>query len=121
MKMNIKNYLITILIIYCFLIEYSVSDIPSHCLSSQIMGDWIFYHTEPVPKTLNELYNHKCGLKDHTDKYHINDFNIDLNSFKSSFEIRFYKDHSSEIIRNSNGFDIQNVNLLYIKIKNYLF
>jgi hypothetical protein len=114
--MNSKNYLITLLIIFCFLINHSSCDIPPHCLSSQIMGEWIFYHTEPVPKTLSELYNHKCGIKDHTDKYHINDFNMDKNSFKNSFEIRFNKDHSSEIIKNSNGFDIKEVNILIFLI-----
>jgi hypothetical protein len=99
------------LTVICSLIFSIVSDIPSHCLSSQIMGDWIFYHTNAVPKTLSELYNHKCGIKDHTDKLHIKDVNMDLNTFTYSFEVKFNKNHTSEIINNSNGFNIDKVNI----------
>ena len=105
--MVVKNILITIL--FCTLLHSTVSDIPSHCLSSQIMGEWVFYHTEAVPKTLKDLYNHKCGIKDHTDKATIRDINMDLNTFTKSFEMKFNKDHSAEVVKNSNGFNIEKV------------
>lgn len=103
-----KNILFTI--ICCLLLSSAVSDIPSHCLSSQIMGDWIFYHTEAVPKNLKELYGHRCGIKDHTDKHTIRDIHMDLNTFTKSFEVKFNKNHSTEIVKNSNGFNIEKVN-----------
>mgnify|MGYP002852797093 FL=1 len=43
------------------------SDIPTHCFSHQITGNWVFYQTEAVKKTLPELYNHKCGISKHTN------------------------------------------------------
>ena len=81
--MLVKNIIITI--VFCFLLHTTVSDIPSHCLSSQIMGEWVFYHTEAVPKNLKGLYNHKCGIKDHTNKSTIRDINMDLNLIKQYF------------------------------------
>lgn len=91
------------------MLNYTISDIPSHCLSSQIIGDWIFFHNQAVPKNLKDLYNHKCGIKDHTNKHTISDINMNLNTFKNSFEIRFHKDHKSEILRNSKEFNIEKV------------
>lgn len=111
--MQIKAIIFSIVI--CLLLHSTNSDIPSHCLSSQIEGDWIFYHTEAVPKNLKELYNHKCGIKDHTDKKTIRDINMDLNTFKNSFEIKFHKDHRSEITQNSKGFNIEKVRIFFTK------
>jgi hypothetical protein len=108
-----KNILLSL--VYCLLLNSAVSDIPSHCLSSQIMGEWIFYHTEAVPKTLKDLYDHKCGIKDHTDKHHIRDINMDLNTFTKTFEVKFNQDHTSELIKNSNGFNIQKVKIFIKK------
>lgn len=107
--MLVKNFLLVT--IACLLLQSSLSDIPPHCLSSQITGEWVFYHTEAVPKTLKDLYNHKCGIRDHTDKLHIKDVNMDLSTFTNSFEIKFNNDHSSEIIKNSSGFSIDSVKI----------
>jgi hypothetical protein len=39
------------------------SDIPTHCLKSQVIGKWNFELSNPSPKSLSELYQHTCGHK----------------------------------------------------------
>jgi hypothetical protein len=39
------------------------TDIPTHCLKSQVIGKWTFSLTHPAPKDLSGLYKHTCGHK----------------------------------------------------------
>ncbi len=98
------------LFVILFLFKFSKNDIPTHCLSHQIVGEWIFYQTEAVSKELSELYNFKCGIKDHTNIEEIDKFNMHINLFKNSIKIRFNKNHEAQIIE-SKGFSM-NSNVL---------
>ncbi len=93
--MYVNNVLI--IISTAVLLGNIICDIPTHCLSHQIIGDWVFYQTEPTTKSLAELYKHKCGIKDFTNKNEINKFNMDVDLFKNSIKINFDKNHKAEI------------------------
>jgi hypothetical protein len=49
------------LIMLLLLVGIIKSDIPTHCLKSQISGRWRFHLTEPHKKDINGLYQHTCG------------------------------------------------------------
>lgn len=101
-----KNKYRCYLSLICFfaLLNLIVTDIPTHCLSHQMIGDWVFYQTKPEVMEIPDLYQLKCGIKDHTNKDEINKFNMDLGLFKNSFKIRFERGHSAEIIQAGNFF-----------------
>jgi hypothetical protein len=79
-------------------------DIPTHCLSHQIVGKWIFYQTEAEPKTLMELYKNKCGIMDHTKVSDILNVQIEKSQFKNSFEVTLDKDHKATVTKSFDGF-----------------
>jgi len=79
-------------------------DIPTHCLQHQIFGKWVFYQTEAKEIKIPELYQHKCGITDHTKVSEINKFNMDKSLFKNSFEINLNKDHTAKITKAFSGF-----------------
>lgn len=85
-------------------------DIPTHCLQHQIVGEWIFYQTEAVPKSLSQLYQHKCGISDHTRVESINQSKMDKSLFINSFQINLNKDHSANISKHFEGFSRSKVN-----------
>lgn len=95
----LKKIFICYLSLTCFLTLFKlmITDIPTHCLSHQMVGDWVFYQTKPEVKELAELYQMKCGIKDHTNRDEINKFNMDVNLFKYSFKIRLDRNHNAEI------------------------
>jgi len=93
-----KCIYLRISILFAILLEFMKLDIPTHCLSHQIFGDWIFYQTETVVKEIPELYDFKCGIKDHTNKEEIYKFNMDKNLFKNSFKIRLSKKHDAQVL-----------------------
>ena len=41
------------------------TDIPTHCVKSQIVGEWVFKRTTAVKRSLSELYSEEvlCGHK----------------------------------------------------------
>jgi hypothetical protein len=49
------------LILLILLVGIIKSDIPTHCLKSQVTGRWRFHLTEPHKKDINGLYQHTCG------------------------------------------------------------
>lgn len=97
----IKNIYKCFLSLICFIALFNLmkTDIPTHCLSHQMVGEWVFYQTKPEVKELAQLYQMKCGVRDHTNKDEINKFNMDVNLFKHSFKIRFDRDHNAEIFQ----------------------
>lgn len=99
--MKLKLFLI--FVISCSLAIVK-SDIPTHCLQHQIFGDWEFYQTEPKEMHIPELYQHKCGITDHTKVSEINKFNMDKSLFINSFQINLNKDHTAKIISSNPGF-----------------
>ena len=93
---------------------FIISDIPTHCLQHQVVGKWVFYQTEAVPKNLAELYQHKCGIIDHTNVEDIAKFNMDKSLFKESFEIELKKEeHTATIIKSSNDSKGPTVNKIF--------
>lgn len=80
------------------------SDIPTHCYSHQIVGNWVFYQTEARPKSLSDLYKHKCGIRDHTKVSDIAKPNIDKNEFKNQIEVSFDKNHKVSVTKTFPGF-----------------
>jgi len=57
----IQNIVILLIII----IQIVKSDIPTHCLKSQVTGEWVFKRTPLIEKTLSQLYEKEalCGHK----------------------------------------------------------
>jgi hypothetical protein len=51
------------LILICLLLVMINTDIPTHCLRTQIIGKWNFDLSKAIPKDLTELYKHTCGHK----------------------------------------------------------
>ena len=98
-----KLILFITIIITCSL-SIIKSDIPTHCFSHQIVGNWIFYQTEAKPKTLSELYKHKCGIRDHTRVFDIARPKIDKREFANSFEVTLDKDHKATVTKSFPGF-----------------
>lgn len=109
MRETFLKTIITLLLCFCF--DKTKSDIPTHCLNHQMLGRWIFYYTEPTTKTLAQLYDHKCGINDHTDANTINQFNMNLNLFKKSIEVSFYEDHSTVLEVASQDFNTSQVKI----------
>merc|ERR1712032_116084 len=81
------------------------SDIPTHCYSHQIVGNWIFYQTKAEPKSLGDLYKMKCGIKDHTKVSDIAKPKIDKGQFTNSFEVNMDKNHKVTVTKSFNGFN----------------
>lgn len=92
--MKFKTSFVFVIICSIVLIK---CDIPTHCLQHQVVGDWIFYQTEAVRKSLSQLYQHKCGIFDHTKVSEINKFKMNESLFKYSFQIHLSKDHDVKI------------------------
>ena len=111
-----KLKLFIIFVISCSLALINC-DIPTHCLQHQIVGNWVFYQTEAVPKNLAELYQHKCGIKDHTKVSEIQKFNMDKSLFKNSFEISLNVEHKAKITKSFEGLKGSKVISLFL----YLF
>jgi hypothetical protein len=57
-KIKIIELSIILLLICCYPV---LSDIPVHCVKSQITGDWIIHATKPTIQ--NDLYKFTCGHK----------------------------------------------------------
>lgn len=58
-----QKALISVLIIA--MLSYTIQDIPTHCLKSQVVGDWVFQRGPLIEKTKEELYAEStlCGHK----------------------------------------------------------
>lgn len=91
------KFLVLIMFIISSSISVIKSDIPVHCLSHQITGNWVFYQTETEEKTLPELYKHKCGISDHTYVQDIMNPKINKKDYKNKFEIKFEDNHKAII------------------------
>lgn len=66
MKFNYERRKLILLFFVCsFIIKVIKSDIPTHCLKSQVKGEWILKRTPLVKKTVAELYQKEalCGHK----------------------------------------------------------
>jgi len=99
-----KLTLFIVFVLGCSL-TFIKSDIPTHCLQHQMLGDWEFYQTDSKEITIPELYKHTCGIADHTKVSEINKFNMDKTLFRNSFKIRFNKDHSVNVIEGLKNFN----------------
>jgi hypothetical protein len=110
--MKLLFFIIFIIICYLQIIK---PDIPTHCLSHQIVGNWIFYQTEATPKTLSELYKHKCGIMDHTKVSDILNLKINKSEFKNSFEVKLDKNHKATVTKSFEGFKGSKVIKILIK------
>ena len=97
-----------LLLLVTFIIVCSMpivkSDIPTHCFGHQIVGNWIFYQTEATPKTLADLYKHKCGIRDHAVVSSIEKPHIVKSEFKNSFVVTLDKEHRATVIKSFPGF-----------------
>lgn len=113
-----KLKLFFIFVISCSLAVVK-NDIPTHCLQHQIFGDWEFYQTEPKELKIPELYQHKCGITDHTKVSEIYKFNMDKSLFKNSFKINLNKDHVAKVTQASFDFRGSKVKNLILKF-NYI-
>lgn len=94
-------------------------DIPTHCYSHQVVGNWVFYQTEAKPKTLADLYKLKCGIRDHTKVSEIAKPKIDRNQFKNSFEVTMEKNHKVTVTKSFPGFSaakVMKINFLTFEI-----
>jgi hypothetical protein len=99
--MKLKLFLIFVISCSLALVK---NDIPTHCLQSQVFGDWEFYQTESREIRVPELYQHKCGITDHTKVSEINKFNMEKSLFKNSFKVSLTKDHTAKITHAFKGF-----------------
>jgi hypothetical protein len=82
------KFLLVKIIIIAFLGLYK-ADIPTHCLKTQVIGEWEFKASKPVKKSLHDLYDLKCGhtLPSHeSTSYKIN---VDLATFTETFKVEF--------------------------------
>jgi hypothetical protein len=99
-----KCVIIFLTIVFC-LLQIHKSDIPTHCLTSQVTGKWIF---KSIPtkryNSLKDLYNLKCGIKDHTLLSSIyNQYkNINEKLFTNSFKVDLRKDMTA-VMKNKKG------------------
>ena len=106
-----------------FIITFSLpiikSDIPTHCFGHQIIGNWVFYQTEATPKSLSELYKHKCGINDHTSVSDIGKPIVDKSQFTNSFEITLDKEHRAKVTKSFPGFKGSKVKINLNKLNKF--
>ena len=109
-----KFLLLVTFILVCSL-SIVKSDIPTHCFGHQIVGSWIFYQTVTEPKTLQDLYSHKCGIIDHTKVSDIAKPLMHKNMFVNSFEVLLDKEHRVSVTKSFPGFKGARVKIIIIK------
>ena len=71
-----------------------------HCRKSQIIGRWTFQQTIAKTKSIQELYENKCGHKvpSHTDTSFKSLSNLNSKEFSQSFQVEFKDD---EVVHNN--------------------
>ena len=80
-----------IALVLCIMNVYK-SDIPVHCVKSQIQGEWDFVATPPQPQSIEELYKMTCGHKNPSHESNAYNFNMDLSLFTEKFSINLGED-----------------------------
>ena len=72
------------------------ADLPVHCRKSQIIGKWTFQKTKAHRKSIQELYENKCGHESpsHTDTSFLSFSKINIQEFTQSFEVEFKNDEA---------------------------
>lgn len=82
-----KFFVKLLFIVFFFFLVKIKSDIPTHCFKSQVEGKWIFSGTKTQKYTIKNLYDLKCGIKDHTSDISISKSIIPDNQFTEKFSI----------------------------------
>ena len=79
------------IILFISLICLFKADLPVHCKKSQIIGKWTFQQTIAKTKTIQELYENKCGHKvpSHTDTSLESLLYLNSQEFSQSFQVEF--------------------------------
>ena len=88
------KFLFIKLVIVCLFSLYK-SDIPVHCLKSQIVGEWEFKATKPVRKEIGELYKMTCGhnLPSHESSSY--KASMEMSLFTEKFRVNLQKDNTA--------------------------
>lgn len=95
-------------IFYYFALSVVKGDIPTHCLKSQVVGKWIFTATKTQKYNINNLYNLKCGIADHTSETSIIASSLPEKQFIEQFTITLNQDSTANYIT-KDGKDIVNL------------
>jgi hypothetical protein len=89
------------LVIVLFFGKFIICDIPVHCVKSQIEGEWKFKATEPVTKSIEQLYDMTCGHPNPSHESSAYQMNMDLSLFEKEFSVKFGNNFVATI--NQNG------------------
>jgi hypothetical protein len=94
------KFLIFKIFLLITLICFHKADIPVHCKKSQVIGKWTFNATNPEKKTIQDLYNHKCGheMPSNENSSHLSLKYLNVEKFDRTFEVEFT---TNEAISNS--------------------
>ena len=71
------------------------SDIPVHCLKSQIQGKWVFHATTPEIKTMENLYKMTCGHTNPSKEANAYRTTMDKTLFTQTFTVDLNHDSSA--------------------------
>ena len=85
------KFLIIKFVILCLISLYK-SDIPVHCLKSQITGEWEFKATKAVKKEMGDFYKMTCGHQLPSHESSSYKATMDMNLFTESFTVNLQKD-----------------------------
>ena len=109
-------------VFFLYLLRFHKADIPTHCLTSQIHGKWIFKSTPTQDySSLKSLYTLKCGIKDHTSVTSIMNQEYPDNKFTDNFEIELNRDMTAILTKQSDKFVIKIYNFYFIYIFYLIF
>jgi len=111
MKLWVRNNLVFFAIISLTLVLITKSDIPTHCLKSQVVGEWVFKRTPLQKKSLEELYkgNTLCGhkLPSHESSSYLAK-NLDGYEKVQDLRVRLNIDDSVTILSGGNSLRVAN-------------
>lgn len=96
------KFLIISIISFLFLISIKIhkADIPTHCLTSQVIGKWVFKSIPTKPyNDLKSLYTLKCGIKNHVSVSSIYKQYMNEKLFTQKFEVELKKDMTAILTR----------------------
>jgi hypothetical protein len=89
-----------LLVIVLFFANLYKCDIPVHCVKSQIEGEWEFKATEPVTKSIEQLYKMTCGHPNPSHESSAYQMNMDLSLFEYEFSVKLGKNFVATLDQN---------------------
>lgn len=91
------KFVILKIFLFITLICFHKADIPVHCKKSQIIGKWTFQATVPKERTIQEMYDLKCGHEMPSNEKSSNlslDY-LNVEKFVNYFEVEFTPDEAT--------------------------